>query len=138
MEQVAGGVILDTDILIDFLNNREPGVSLVSYLIEAELSLTTVISAYELWAGAKGIGLRKKLDALFEDIFCLPLTLRAAKAAGEIALRLKRKGSEIGPGDSLIAGICLSHGLPLITRNIGHFQRIEGLQVLSPQDFIPK
>ncbi len=34
-------------------------------------------------------------------------------------------------GDSLIAGIALSHSLPLFTRNRAHFERVENLELVK-------
>jgi len=133
MDQMASMVVLDTDVVIDFLHGEEPTGGVVRTLIEAEKALMTAINVYELWAGAKAVPLRRRLDDLFEDVPCLPLTLDAAKKAGEIAMLLKKQGREIGAGDSLIAGVCLSLDLPLLTRNVEHFSRIKGLKVLSPQ-----
>ncbi|MBI3990405.1 MAG: type II toxin-antitoxin system VapC family toxin [candidate division NC10 bacterium] len=138
MDQVANGVVLDTDVVIDFLNGKEPSVGVVRTLIEVNKAFITAINAYELWAGAKAITLKRGLDDLFEDIGCLPLTLDAAKRAGEVTVRLRQQGMEIGVGDSLIAGICLSLDLPLITRNVEHFRRVKGLKVLSPQTLATK
>ncbi len=132
MDQMASGVVLDTDVVIDFLNNKEPSVGVVRMLIEVNKAFITAVNAYELWAGAKALPLKRRLDDLFEDIECLSLTLDAAKRAGEIAVRLRQQGKEIGAGDSLIAGICLSRNLPLLTRNVEPFGRIKGLKVLSP------
>jgi predicted nucleic acid-binding protein len=38
----------------------------------------------------------------------------------------------IGLADILSAGICLSNELPLLTRNVDHFNRIEGLKLVTP------
>jgi predicted nucleic acid-binding protein len=38
----------------------------------------------------------------------------------------------IGLADILSAGICLSNNLPLLTRNVEHFNRVEGLRLVSP------
>ena len=37
----------------------------------------------------------------------------------------------IGDFDLLIASTCLCHDLTLLTNNVGHFERIEGLRLLS-------
>jgi predicted nucleic acid-binding protein len=39
--------------------------------------------------------------------------------------------------DTLIAGICLAQQMPLLTRNIRHYQRVMDLQLVSPAD-LPK
>ncbi|MBI5047876.1 MAG: type II toxin-antitoxin system VapC family toxin [Deltaproteobacteria bacterium] len=38
---------------------------------------------------------------------------------------------DIGVKDSFIAGICEAHNLPLLTRNIKHFNRIPNLKLIS-------
>ena len=38
----------------------------------------------------------------------------------------------IGLADILSAGICLANDLPLLTRNVEHFNRIEGLKLVTP------
>ncbi|MDQ7822583.1 MAG: type II toxin-antitoxin system VapC family toxin [Candidatus Eremiobacteraeota bacterium] len=44
------------------------------------------------------------------------------------------KGMSIAGHDLLIAGACLCHHRPLYTRNVSHFSRIEGLQLLSGEE----
>ena len=44
-------------------------------------------------------------------------------------LRVKRQ--MIGPNDLWIAASALEHGLPLVTRNIEEFRRVEGLVVVD-------
>lgn len=34
------------------------------------------------------------------------------------------------------AGICLEAGLPLITRNLAHFERVEDLRLLHPAELL--
>jgi tRNA(fMet)-specific endonuclease VapC len=38
----------------------------------------------------------------------------------------------IGVPDLLTAGICLANDLTLLTRNVEHFNRIEGLNLVTP------
>jgi predicted nucleic acid-binding protein len=40
---------------------------------------------------------------------------------------LESKGQTIGMADSLIAGICLERDGILLTRNVKHFSRVDGL-----------
>lgn len=35
--------------------------------------------------------------------------------------------------DAMQAGICLEAGAPLVTRNVRHFARVPGLQVVGPE-----
>ena len=51
--------------------------------------------------------------------------------ATDIYAGLYKHGELISDADILIAATAVVHGLILITGNVGHFQRIPGLQVLS-------
>ena len=44
---------------------------------------------------------------------------------------LRRDGLPIGLADTLIAATALAYGLPLVTDNAEHFQRVRGLKVYS-------
>jgi tRNA(fMet)-specific endonuclease VapC len=59
----------------------------------------------------------------------LPLTQTACTFAANFYAQLRRQGKPIDDIDLLIAGIALEHKLVLATRNVGHFDRIEGLTV---------
>ncbi|MGH9168374.1 MAG: type II toxin-antitoxin system VapC family toxin, partial [Acidimicrobiia bacterium] len=64
----------------------------------------------------------------------LPLDLESALRAGEVFARLRDLRSPIDRADSLQAGICLRYGLPLATRNLRHFERVDGLRLASLDD----
>jgi predicted nucleic acid-binding protein len=61
----------------------------------------------------------------------LPVTQGAAEIAAATRRHLERRGQGIGVADYLIAGVCIAHGLPLLTRNVAHFRRVPGL-ALAP------
>ena len=71
----------------------------------------------------------------FEDFVGLnkviPLTLPMAKAAAIIQADLRKKGTEIGHTDTLIAGIAMTSTLQLVTNNTDHFKRIKGLEIVN-------
>jgi predicted nucleic acid-binding protein len=52
-------------------------------------------------------------------------------AIGELA-GLTRRRTGIATPDALIAATALLHRIPLLTRNRRHFDRIDGLRVLTP------
>jgi predicted nucleic acid-binding protein len=56
---------------------------------------------------------------------------QTAWRASRIARHLREEGVGIGDHDVWIAATALEHDLPLVTRNLRHFQRVEGLQILS-------
>ena len=92
----------------------------------------SIISYYEILNGLLYKDARKQLkkfNGFVEINTVLPLTMRAATLAAEIYADLRRKRETIGHTDSLIAGIALANDLQLVTNNMKHFQRIEGLKL---------
>ena len=53
----------------------------------------------------------------------------AVQAYGTVRAELERRGTPIGPLDTLIAGHALSLGATLITNNVRAFRRVRGLKV---------
>ena len=127
---------MDTDILIDFFSNVTPGAQVVSILISREEAVLTSVSVFELYAGAEGKRRLKQIETLIQNLMILPLDVFEAVMAGKIYTQLKTKGQMIGTHDILIAAICLTNGLPLYTKNVIHFSKIEDLQVLSPEEIL--
>lgn len=127
---MASLVIVDSDLVIDFLRGEGPGVPLVRELISDRRFMVTVITAFELRLGADFLPRGNEILRLLTTR-TVPLDLPSALRAGEVFSLLKSKGTGIGMADCMLAGICLRHGLPLATRNSRHFERVEGLQLLA-------
>lgn len=127
---MAGLVVADTDLIIDFLRGRGPGARLTrELLVERRLRLTAV-TGFELRVGTDFLDRREQILRLFRSR-TVALDLKSALRAGEIAAGLNKAGSTIGFADCLQAGICLRHDLPLATRNRKHFDRVEGLRLVD-------
>ncbi len=56
------------------------------------------------------------------------MNTRAWDEAARIYAALKQRGKIIDDADILIAAYCIVSGFTLITANVRHFERIEGLQ----------
>jgi tRNA(fMet)-specific endonuclease VapC len=128
----ASKIIVDTDIVIDYLKKREPGAELLKKVYLKYRINVTSITIYELFYGVQKSGkegLINKLLIKYVDVITLDES--AARNAAAIHYILKSKGIDIGVKDSFIAGICKAHNLPLLTRNIKHFSRIHGLRLLD-------
>ena len=68
------------------------------------------------------------------EAFCrrcdiLPLDHNTLDCAANIYADLRRRGELIGEVDILIAGIALTNGMGMATRNVEHFSRIVHLHV---------
>jgi predicted nucleic acid-binding protein len=114
-------ILLDTDVLIDHLRGHRR-------LNLAEPTLTiSIVTRCELFAGrdADEADLRRALD-LLEEVM---LSQATAESAGRI-----RRATDIPVPDALIAATALEHGMPVMTRDRRHFERVPGLTVRAPQD----
>ena len=69
------------------------------------------------------------MQALVNSVVVLPLDEPVVQQT--IALRQQHR---IKLPDAIIAATALAHSLPLLTRNVGDFQRIEGLVIINPHD----
>ena len=120
--------IADTDVLIDFLAGRGRADD-VARLIQRGALRTTVISRFELLSGARNPKQHTSLLQLLDAVPSLVLDDAAADTASQIRRSLERSGFPIGMADSLIAGIAVSKGGALLTRNRRHFEQIPGIQL---------
>lgn len=68
----------------------------------------------------ENISLLEELCSFFE---ILPFTEAIDKRFGSLLHTLERKGHPIGVMDTLIASIGLEYDLPVLTRNIKHFEK---------------
>jgi tRNA(fMet)-specific endonuclease VapC len=128
--------VIDTDAIIDFFANRAPWADVVSELILREEAVLTSISVFELYAGIEGKRRLSQIEGLVQNLVILPLDIVEAALAGKIYTKLKSKGKLIRTHDILIAGICLANELPLYTKNIAHFSKIEHLRILSFEEIM--
>jgi len=120
--------IADTDVLIDYLAGKGEADA-VERLLRRGVLNTTVITRFELLSGARSAKQLTRLVQLLAAVPSLVLDDPAADAASEIRRSLDRSGNPIGMADSLIAGIVISNGGSLLTRNRRHFERVPGLEL---------
>jgi len=127
--------ILDTDMLSEFLRGNPKVIAkVVEHLNEYGFISLSIITYYEILNGLLFKDARKQLSK-FEEFVKLnkviPLTLRMAKTAAIIQADLRKKGTEIGHTDTLIAGIAITSELQLVTNNTNHFIRIKELEIAN-------
>lgn len=128
-------VAIDTDILIDLLRNKTKVVNSISEMETKGYSLaTTIINAFELFYGAYKSKKREKnlasTKTLLKRLVILKMELPSAQNAGRICTELETEGQPIGLRDVMISAITLTEGYTLATRNVEHFQKIKGLNLI--------
>jgi predicted nucleic acid-binding protein len=124
-------VVVDSDVLIDALNGREPSLSRVRGAIDAGSAATTAVNACEVLAGATTPRRLREAEALLGFLPVLPLDEASGRVAGAVRRDLAGRGQIVPTADCLIAAICMTQGLPLLTRNVAHFSRIPGLTLAT-------
>lgn len=122
---------LDTNIISAFLKKDLTVVSRVSDYLESFDRLTiNIISYYEILRGLKDLGNEEKLkkfEEFVQENEFISIGKDAVIKAAEIYAYLKKQGNLIEDADILMASIAIVENLVLVTNNIKHFERIEGL-----------
>ena len=127
--------IIDTDILSEFLRGNAKVIAKVDeHLKEFGFISLSIITYYEILNGLLYKDARKQM-AKFEEFIELnkvvPLTIRTVKISANIQADLRKKGTQIGHTDTLIAGVAMASELQLVTNNVEHFKRIKGLEITN-------
>lgn len=125
-------VMLDTNICIYLIKNKPESVHkhLVSFN-SGDVGISSITAAELHYGVAKSQAKEKNASAL--EAFLLPLEVvpfdeAVAVKYGEIRAALERKGTPIGPLDTLIAAQAVSLGVTLVTNNLREFKRVPGLK----------
>lgn len=127
-------VVVDTDVFIMYLRLKSPVKrerSVLHKLTSAFKCYTTVINAYELFAGVRNERHVEAVKSVLAMVDMLSLRKEDVESIGLLSANLRASGQDIGEMDCLIAGICLANGMPIVTGNIDHFIRVPDLLVIS-------
>ena len=125
--------LLDTSVCVALINRSDEQVA--TRLLEhsrGSVRLCSVVKA-ELHFGAQNSSrLSENLQRV--EIFCrafesLPFDDESARHYGLVRAQLRREGRPIGGNDLMIASIAIANSHVLVTRNVGEFSRVAGLEV---------
>lgn len=123
--------LLDTDTCIGLLKGDDAVVASWRACME-QCALPSMVVG-ELYYGAFKSTIRdKELDRVdrFVDIFPeVKPSKRSMRRFGEIKASLERKGVRLADADIVIGSIAIEEGLVLVTGNVRHYDRIEGLAI---------
>ncbi len=128
------GLLLDTDAISHLLRGTPRG-ELVSKIaaVAPEDRYISAITMGELLYGLERRS-REALRERFEQEFLarievLPFDAEAARVYARLRAELERRRLPLAEADLQIAAIAVSRELPLLTGNVKHFGRIEGLEL---------
>ena len=125
---------MDTDWVIDCLNCIERVAQRLDELRPRGIGLS-MVSLAELYEGVFGAAdpqaREQELQAFLADVEIVDLDSEVCRVFAEERRRLRAVRSLIGDFDLLIGATALRHNLTLLTNNRRHFERVQGLTVLS-------
>ncbi len=122
--------LIDSNVLIDFLKNKEYAVEILKGLKHYERGTSTICVGEIL----EGLTLKKEKDKFARLVSLMTIynvDLKVVVKFAEIRKKLRKDGKLIDNFDLLIAATCLANDLTLITNNLKHFERVEGLKILK-------
>ena len=129
-------VCLDTSFIIALLRRDERALAKLEEYTASQTRLTTTpITACELFKGAyKSTKREKELQKVKKALSFLEVlnfSIEASERYGRLMASEGLQGAPIGDLDAMIASIALTHGEDVVTSNLKHFERVEGLRVDS-------
>lgn len=125
--------MLDTNICIYAIKHK-PNSVIERFLSHdpEELCISAITYAELMHGVEKSMAVERNRIAM--SLFLSPITILrfdelAAEEYGRIKAELEKKGTPIGPMDTLIASHAKSRGLIIVTNNTREFNRVIGLTV---------
>jgi len=123
--------LLDTCVCISMFRN-EGKVRETLLNIGVENCYISEITIAELYFGlAKASDKKRKLEDIREvqRLFRIIPAYSSFKEYGEIRLSLEHTGQRVDQFDLLIGATAMHHELTLVTSNLKHFERMQGLEI---------
>jgi predicted nucleic acid-binding protein len=129
------GYLFDTDALSELLRPR-PAKAFVNWLstIPREDQYTSAVVIGELFKGAfRSREAERHLHNIAERVLpavtVLPFDVAVAYEFGRLRATLEERRELLPDADIQIAATSIYHGLSLVTGNLRHFERFEGLRL---------
>ncbi|MGH9440443.1 MAG: type II toxin-antitoxin system VapC family toxin [Terriglobia bacterium] len=113
--------LLDTNIIIDVLNEKRNRAALLQALLsEGHLLACCPINVVEVFAGMRPKE-EPHTEALLDSLRYFPITFPIARLAGLLKRDYRKTGKTLNIADATIAAVAIHHNLPLITDNVKDF-----------------
>ena len=115
---MAAQLLIDTDVLIDYLRDYPEAASYVE--AQQERLLISAVTVAELYAGVREGEERTRLERFLRAFEIIPLDMRLAVQRG-LYRRDYSKSHNVGLADALTAATATQLQIPLVTLNRKHF-----------------
>lgn len=118
-------ILVDTDVLIDYLRGRREAVALIASTKQSILISSLAVA--ELYAGVRGEEEEQTIEGFLDTLTVVPVSAAVAKAAG-LYRKQYLKSHGIGLADAVMAATARQEGAALITLNVKHYPMMAGLK----------
>ena len=126
MAATDSSVLIDTDVLVDYLRGQ---VNAVAYLESVtERLMISAITVAELYAGVRE-GTERQAPDMFLSAFEVVVVDQAISQQGGLYRRDLGKSHGVGLADALIAATAEELGATLVTLNLKHFPMLASVTV---------
>jgi predicted nucleic acid-binding protein len=137
-------IVVDSNVASEMMAD-DPEPRVIAWLdgIEPEALWLNAITVFEIKRGIDDLDAGKRKRALLAAFNALvigdfnnrvlPFDLPAAIHAAQIDVDRERRGHPVGFADTQIAGIAVSRGAAIATRNVRHFDDLS-IEVINPWD----
>ena len=105
----------DSSIIIAILSQRGPFEKIISFIEDKEFCTNSIV-LHEILAGIRK-NEKRLTEEFFKEIPILSYNEETAENSAIIEKNLRKTGSMINKADILIAGICITHNLTLVTKD---------------------
>jgi len=119
---MAPRLLLDTDVLVDYLRGREEAAAYLE--ARSETLLISAITVAELYAGVREGEESRRLAQFLGAFEIIPLDAEIARQGG-LCHRDYGPGHGVGLADALIAATAALHQAKLVTLNARQFPMVE-------------
>lgn len=124
------GYLIDTDICIDFLKEREYAVNLFSEILN-EHCYISILTYYELLKGAFSPKQQIIIQNFVKLLEIVNLDENIIKSGAELYRKYRKKGITLSNIDCLIMATAKEKNLKVVTRNVKHYPEVELLSEFS-------
>lgn len=127
-------VLLDTDVFSYLMKPGDTRAKAYSKHVKGKTVAISFVTYGELLFGAtkKGWGAKKirKLEERLKAVVVVPYDDELCRTYGKVRASLPR-GVTVAPNDLWIAACAIRHGIPLVSNNKKHFEKIPGLTLIT-------
>jgi len=125
---------LDTNIITYYLKGNEKIQDIIDKEAENENIVIPPFVYFEVKKWLLAVNSKNKLQA-FEEL-CKEygidsITKETLDITLSIYIKLRKSGITVDDGDLLIAAYCIQNNYTLVSNNLKHFEKIEGIQIAN-------